>query len=87
MDLETRLASIEKKFDKVQDVLLTLEMELDAVLHDYGLTEDSIEVMEGLNDEICDISLRFQRYADWYSEVYAGGTIEEEEEEEEEDDE
>ena len=77
MDLKTKLERIEKLFDKTYGVLLSLETELDidSLQNKYDLTEDSIATLDELNDELCDISLRYQAFWDWWTEAHTGEKI------------
>jgi hypothetical protein len=77
MDLETKLERIEKLFDKTHGDLLSLETELDTfyLQSKYDLTEDSIATLDELNDELSDISLRYQAFWDWWTEAHTGEKI------------
>ena len=68
MDLQTKLNRIEKKFDIVYNAILSLEEELDvdAMRDNFDLTEDAIEALDEVDNELCDVSISFQQlWNDW----------------------
>ena len=71
MDLQAKLNRIEKKFDIVNNAILSLEEELDVdtARDDFDLTEYAIEAFEEVDDELCDVSIRFQRLWNYWTQV------------------
>jgi len=71
MDLKTKMNLIEKKFDIVYNALLSLEeeLDLDTMKDNFDLTEDAIEALDEMDDEMCDISCKFQRFWDDWTQI------------------